>query len=86
MPESKTLHYPNARHLSQLYCGSEENLTRAERTFAVRLITRDDWLKIEGLIAGVNAAEDFFNLLNTGRTQGLAMRSPDFIRLLESYA
>ena len=85
MPESKTLRYPNARHLSQLYCGSEDNLTRAERAFAVRLVTRDDWLKIEGLVAGVNAAEDFFTLLNTARTQGLAMRSPDFHRLLESY-
>jgi phosphate starvation-inducible PhoH-like protein len=86
VPESKTLHYPNARHLSQLYCGSEDNLTRVEQMLAVRLITRDDWLKIEGPAAAVAVAEEFFTLLNTGRTQGLAMRSPDFLRLLENYA
>jgi len=83
--ESKTLHYPNARHLSQLYCGSEDNLTLVERTLTVRLITRDDWLKIEGPSASITVAEEFFALLNSGRTQGLAMRTPDFVRLLETY-
>ena len=86
MSESKTLHYPNARHLNQLYCGSEDNLTLVERALAVRLVTRDDWLKIEGPAAAVTGAEEFFTLLNTGRTQGLALRTPDFVRLLENYA
>ncbi|MDI1334846.1 MAG: PhoH family protein [Lacunisphaera sp.] len=85
MPESKTLRYPNARHLSQLYCGSEDNLTQAESALAVRLVTRDDWLKIDGDAAAVARAEEFFTLLNAGRTQGLAMRTPDFLRLLALY-
>jgi phosphate starvation-inducible PhoH-like protein len=85
VPESQTLHYPNARHLSQLYCGSEENLARVERAFAVRLVTRDDWLKIEGPAGAVTGAGEFFTLLNSGRTQGLALRTPDFVRLLENY-
>ena len=86
MSDSKTLRYPNARHLSQLYCGSEDNLTRVEQTLAVRLVSRDDWLKIEGTDAAVAAAEEFFTLLNTGRTQGLALRTPDLLRLLAAYA
>ena len=86
MPESKTLHYPNARQLNQLYCGSEDNLTRVEQALAVRLVTRDDWLKIEGPAEAVRRTEEFFTLLNTGRTQGLALRSPDFVRLLDHYA
>ncbi|MDI1248542.1 MAG: PhoH family protein [Lacunisphaera sp.] len=85
MPEPKTLHYPNARHLSSLYCGSEDNLTRVEAALAVRLVTRDDWLKIEGEPAAVARAEEFFTLLNAGRAQGLAMRTPDFLRLLQLY-
>ncbi len=85
MPESKTLRYPNARHLGQLYCGSEDNLARVERALTVRLVTRDDWLKIEGDTNAVAGAEEFFNLLNTGRTQGLALRTPDFVRLLENF-
>ena len=31
-------------------------------------------------------AEEFFTLLNTGRNQGMAYRTPDFLRLLELYA
>jgi phosphate starvation-inducible PhoH-like protein len=37
---SSTLHYPSARHLSQLYSGREENLSAAERLLAVKIITR----------------------------------------------
>ena len=86
MPATKTLTYPNARHLGQLYCGSEENLTRVEQAFAVRLVTRDEWLKIDGDAAAVARAEEFFTLLNTGRSQGLAYRTPDFHRLLALFA
>jgi len=86
VPEPKTLHYPNPRHLQQLYCGSEENLLRVERALGVRLITRDEWLKIEGAPADIARAEEFFTLLNAGRTQGLAMRTPDFVRLLDLFA
>jgi len=86
VPESKTLHYPNARHLNQLFCGSEENLARVERTLGVRLVTRDEWLKIDGAPADIARAEEFFTLLNSGRIQGLTLRTPDFHRLLENYA
>ena len=86
MPDSKTLRFPNARHLHQLYCGSEDNLTRVEQALTVQLVTRDDWLKIDGAPAAAARAEEFFNLLNTARTQGLAPRTPDFIRLLDLYA
>ena len=85
MPESKTLHYPNARHLSQLFCGSEDNLVRVEQSLSVRLVTRDEWLKIEGPPEAVNRAEEFFTLLNNGRVQGMSLRTPDFLRLLENY-
>jgi len=86
VPESKKLHYPSARHLQQLYCGAEENLARVEQALAVRLVTRDEWLQIEGPAEALARTEEFFTLLNTGRTQGLAMRTPDFVRLLHLYA
>src|ERR1700712_5284639 len=85
VPESKTLHYPNARHLSQLFCGSEDNLTRVEQALGVRLVTRDEWLKIDGTAAAINRTEEFFTLINTGRIQGMSLRNPDFLRLLENY-
>jgi phosphate starvation-inducible protein PhoH and related proteins len=86
VPASKTLTFPSARHVSQLYCGSDDNLTRTEKALGVRLVTRDDWLKFDGPPEAVARTEEFFTLLNTGRTQGLAYRTPDFVRLLELFA
>ena len=97
----KTLHFPSARHLSALYAGSDQNLTAAETALHVRLITREDWLKIEpAALSAANPsstpsrtpaesvalAADFFNFLNAARGQGLAIRTPDFIRILETFA
>jgi phosphate starvation-inducible PhoH-like protein len=86
VPAAKTLQFANARHLGQLYGGNEASLALVEQRLGVRLVTRDDWLKIEGPADGVTRTEEFFQLLNEGRTQGLAMRSPDFARLLDAYA
>ena len=86
MPDSKTLHYPNARHLNQLYRGNEDNLARVEKALGCRLTTRDDWLKLDGPVEAVTRTEEFFALLNSGKTQGLAVRTPDFVRLLDLYA
>ena len=83
---TKTLTYPNARHVSQLYCGTDDNLTLLEKTLGVRVVTRDDWLRLEGPAEAVARAEEFLTLLNTGRSHGLAYRTPDFRRLLELYA
>ncbi len=53
---SSTLHYPSARHLSQLYAGREENLSAAERLLAVKIITREDWITFEGEAAAIASA------------------------------
>lgn len=82
---SKTVQFPNARQLAQLYCNDEKNLTLAEHKLGVRFVTRDDWLKIDGPEAAIARAAEFFERLNEGRGQGMAMRSADFRRLLETF-
>lgn len=83
---SKTLHFPSPRHLSQLYAGRQENLAHAERVLGVKLITREEWLKIEAPAAPLAVAEEFFGFLNSARGQGMTIRSPDFARLADSFA
>ena len=83
---TQTLHYPSARHLSQLYAGQPENLAFAETLLGCTLVTRDDWLRIDGLPAALSTAEDLFTLLNEARTLGLAIRTPDFHRFAEGVA
>lgn len=83
---SKTLHFANPRHLNQLYAGHEENLTRAEQLLGVTLVTREDWLKIEAPAAAARTAEELFIFLDAARTQGMAIRTPDFERITETFA
>ena len=83
---SKTLHFPSPRHLNQLYAGHEENLVQAEQALGAKLITREAWLKLEGPAEAITCAEELFNFLNDARTQGMAIRTPDFIRIVEAFA
>jgi phosphate starvation-inducible PhoH-like protein len=83
---SKTLHFPSPRHLSSLYAGREENLVHAERTLAVKLVTRDDWLKIDADAEPLARAEALFGFLDKARTQGMAIRTPDFHRIADTFA
>lgn len=81
---SKTLHFPSPRHLNQLYCGREENLTRTESTLGVDLLAREDWLQIDGEAQAIDTTEQFFNLLDSARTQGIQLGSSDFVHILEA--
>ncbi len=83
---SKTLHFPSPRHLSQLYAGHVDNLTAAERILGVQLVSREDWLKLDGPADAITRAEEAFNFLNDARAQGMAIRTPDFLRIVESFA
>ena len=83
---TKTLYFPSARHLNQLYCGREENLLAIEQAFSVRLVARDEGLKIDGADDAIARTEGFFSFLNEGRQQGLNLRTVEFIKLLDGFA
>jgi phosphate starvation-inducible PhoH-like protein len=83
---TKTLHFPSPRHASSLYAGREENLVHAERALGARLITREDWIKIEGPAEPAANAEALFGFLDKARTQGMTIRTPDFHRIADAFA
>lgn len=83
---TKTLHFPNPRHLNQLYAGRDENLAYAERAFEVKLTSREDWLKIDGSLGGITAVETLFGHLNDARNQGVVIRTPDYHRFVDMLA
>ncbi len=83
---SKTLHFPSPRHLHALYAGRDENLAHAERALSVKLVSRDAALKIDGAAEPLARAETLFNLLNDARAQGMAIRTPDFLRITDAIA
>jgi phosphate starvation-inducible PhoH-like protein len=82
--EPRVLKFPNPRVLSQLYVGKEANLAKVEQAFNVKIVSREDWLSIEGAEPATNHAAELFELLNTGRGQGLAISQTDFDNMLAS--
>lgn len=83
---SSTLHFPSARHLSQLYAGQHDNLAHAERALGLGIVSREDWIRFDGEPAAVAAGEALFGLLNEARGLGLAIRTPDFHRFTDGVA
>jgi phosphate starvation-inducible protein PhoH and related proteins len=83
---SKTLHFPSARHLNQLYAGREENLAHIEKSLGVSLVSRDDWLQIDGSDEAIATVETLIGFLNEARTQGMQIRSPEVIRFVDLIA
>jgi len=82
--ESKTLHFGNPRLLNQLYAGNNDNLAKAEKALGVKIVTREDWLQVEGAEEAVGQTEDLFNLLRDAREQGLKIKDYDFQKMLET--
>jgi phosphate starvation-inducible PhoH-like protein len=83
---SKTLHFPSARHLHALYAGRDDNLAHAEAALGVKLISRDASLKIEAAAEPMARADALFEFLNNARTQGMTIRTPDFLRITDAFA
>lgn len=86
MPTHK-IHFQSPRQLSELYCGSEENLELVESTFQAKVLARDNWLQIDANSDdSIAAITDVFELLQQGREQGLSIRSGDFHKTVQGVA
>lgn len=83
---STTVHFEDARSLSQAYCSSDDNLRRAETALDVSLVTRENWVQIDGAEPAVSKAKLLFELLAHGRAQGIQVRDSDFQYVLKSIA
>lgn len=77
MPQ-ETVHFANARQLSQLYNNDPRNLEEAERVLGVRLASREDWVEIEGKPEALEQTKALFELLESARKQGIRIRNSDF--------
>ena len=83
---SETLHFPDARHLSQLYANDPRYLDEVDRALQVKTVMREDWITFEGESDAIAQATQVFQLLDTARKQGLRIRGSDFHHTLRSVA
>ena len=71
---SKTLYFPNPRHLHHLYGGRDENLGLVEQALGVKLVTREEWLKVDGSADAIARTETLFGHLDEAKGQEECVR------------
>lgn len=69
-----------------MYAGRDDNLSHAERVLGVKLVSRDNALKIDAADEPLARAEALFGFLDDARNQGMAIRTPDFHRIADAFA
>lgn len=81
---TKKLYFQTPRLLAELYAGDESLLGAAETALGVTVVTRDDWVELAGEDEPVTKAETFFQILETGRRNGLRITKGDFRNTLQA--
>ena len=84
MSESQTLQFENARTLQALYVGDLKLLKTLEEELAVRLTTREGWVRIEGPAENIERARQVFDQLERARQSGMPIRRHEFGYALRS--
>lgn len=80
----KTLYFQSPRFLSELFVGDDSNLELVENALLVQVVTRDDWIQLKGDESSVSQADEFFQILELGRKNGLQITKGDFQNTLQS--
>jgi phosphate starvation-inducible PhoH-like protein len=84
MVESETLQFDNARTLQNLYANDFKLLQALEEKLAVKVTTRDGWLRVEGERPNIEKARRVFNQLEEARQHGVQIRRHEFQYALDS--
>ena len=82
--ENFTLEFENARALQAVYGGDEKLLRELESRLAVRVTTRDGWLRIEGDEKNIAQARSVIEQLQEAVKRGVAVKRHEFQYALNS--
>ena len=83
-PEGATLEFENARALQALYANDERLLKELETALGVRIVARDNVLRIDGDGAQIDRVRRLFAELDEARKRGLTIRRHEFQYALRS--
>jgi phosphate starvation-inducible protein PhoH and related proteins len=86
MVETETLQFDNARTLQNLYANDFKLLQELEEKLAVKVTTRDGWLRVEGERSNIEKARKVFGQLEEARQHGVHIRRHEFQYALDSVA
>ena len=86
MVETETLQFDNARTLQNLYANDFKLLQELEEKLAVKVTTRDGWVRVEGERPNIEKARKVFDQLEEARQHGVHIRRHEFQYALDSVA
>ena len=79
----KTLEFDSERQFHKLYCEDPDNLKLIEKSLGLNLVARGNVLRMEGSTDSLTQCEELFELLDSGKQQGLVAKKSDFNRILD---
>ncbi|MGZ4965243.1 MAG: PhoH family protein [Limisphaerales bacterium] len=79
---TETLHFENARLAQQLYNNDPKNLQALEEELAVKAVSRENWIKLDGAAEAIERAKQMFMALEGSVKAGTAVRNREFSQAL----
>ena len=79
----KTLEFDSERQFHKLYFENPDNLKLIEKSLGLNLVARGNVLRMEGNTESLTQCEELFELLDSGKQQGLVSKKSDFYRILD---
>ena len=79
----KTLEFDSERQFHKLYFENPDNLKLIEKSLGLNLVARGNVLRMEGSTESLTQCEELFELLDSGKQQGLVAKKSDFNRILD---
>jgi phosphate starvation-inducible PhoH-like protein len=79
------LEFKTARALQSLYASNEALLRTLEKNLHVSIVTRDGWLRLEGLPAAVTLAQHVFDKIASLQKEGIVIGEEEFLETLHAF-
>ncbi len=80
---SETLTFENARLAQQLFNNDSHNLAAVEKELGIKVVARENWIKLDGATEGINRAKQMFQLLEESVKGGAAVKNREFTQALQ---
>ncbi|MCS7064460.1 MAG: PhoH family protein [Methylacidiphilales bacterium] len=84
METTETINFENGHALHELLTADPQHLEILQKTFAVKIITRDGWLKIQGTPQNTALVRQVIQELQTAKNLGMTIRRHEFIHAIEN--
>ncbi|MGH8046970.1 MAG: PhoH family protein [Chthoniobacterales bacterium] len=85
-PEGATIEFENARALQSLYVNDEKLLKELETELGVRVVARDNILRVDGEARQIERVRKLFEELEDARRRGMTIRRHEFQYALRNTA